>query len=37
MRKVYDIKGQEIETLLNENKAPGNSQVEFNGKNLPSG
>ena len=35
--KVYDIIGREIETLVKENKAPGNYEIKFNGNNLPSG
>jgi hypothetical protein len=35
--KVYDILGREIATLVNEKKAPGNYEVNFNAKNLPSG
>jgi len=34
---VYDILGKEITTLVNEDKAVGNYQVEFNGSNLSSG
>lgn len=35
--KVYDILGREISTLVNEEKLPGNYEVEFNGSNLSSG
>jgi hypothetical protein len=35
--KVYDILGNEIETLVNEEKLAGNYSVEFNAANLPSG
>jgi hypothetical protein len=35
--KVYDILGNEIATLLNENKLAGNYEVDFSGKNLSSG
>jgi hypothetical protein len=35
--KVYDILGREIETLINEEKLPGNYKVEFNGESLASG
>lgn len=35
--KVYDILGREIITLINEEKSPGNYEVEFNATNLPSG
>jgi len=37
MLKVYDILGREVATLVNEEKPPGNYEVEFNGTNLPSG
>ncbi len=35
--KVYDILGREVETLVNENKLPGNYEVKFNAGNLASG
>jgi hypothetical protein len=35
--KVYDILGNEIATLVNEEKPAGEYEVEFNGSNLPSG
>ncbi|MCW8812431.1 MAG: T9SS type A sorting domain-containing protein [Chlorobium sp.] len=35
--KVYDIIGNEIATLVNEEKQAGNYEVEFNGIGLPSG
>lgn len=35
--KVYDIIGREIETLVKENKAPGNYEIIFKGNNYPSG
>ncbi|MEJ5263671.1 MAG: T9SS type A sorting domain-containing protein, partial [Ignavibacterium sp.] len=35
--KVYDILGNEVATLVNENKAPGVYEVEFNANNLSSG
>lgn len=35
--KVYDLLGNEIATLINERKAPGNYKIEFNGRNLSSG
>ena len=35
--KVFDILGNEIETLVNEEKLIGNYEVEFNAINLPSG
>jgi hypothetical protein len=35
--KVFDILGNEIATLVNEEKSPSNYEVEFDGSNLPSG
>ncbi|MHB8930531.1 MAG: T9SS type A sorting domain-containing protein [Melioribacteraceae bacterium] len=35
--KVYDILGKEVATLVNEEKAPGNYEVKFDGANLSSG
>ena len=35
--KIYDVLGREIKTLVNEQKAPGNYEVEFNGAGLNSG
>ena len=35
--KVYDFLGNEITTLVNEEKPVGEYEVEFNGANLPSG
>ena len=35
--KVYDVLGNEIATLVNEEKPVGNYQLEFDGANLPSG
>ncbi len=35
--KVYDILGNEIATLVNEEKTAGNYSVNFDGSNLPSG
>ncbi len=35
--KVYDILGREVATLVNETKAPGNYEENFNAANLPSG
>ena len=35
--KVYDVLGNEVTILVNEEKQPGNYEVEFNGSRLPSG
>ena len=35
--KVYDILGNEVATLVNEEKAAGNYEVNFNASNLSSG
>ncbi len=35
--KIYDILGRELATLVNETKAPGNYEIEFNATALPSG
>jgi len=35
--EVYNIIGQKIQTLLNQPMPAGHHEVEFNGKNLPSG
>lgn len=35
--KIYDILGNEITTLVNETKPPGNYEVEFNGSGFASG
>mgnify|MGYP006051396613 CR=1 FL=1 len=35
--KVYDVLGNEIATLVNEEKSAGNYKVEFSNKNLSSG
>ena len=35
--KIYDVMGREVETLVNENKEPGNYEVNFNAQNLASG
>ena len=35
--KVYDVIGREVATLVNEEKAVGNYNVEFNGSDLSSG
>jgi hypothetical protein len=35
--KLYDVLGNEIVTLINEEKQAGNYKIEFNGTGLPSG
>jgi len=35
--RIYDVLGNEIETLINGILRPGNYSIEFNGKNLSSG
>ena len=35
--KVYDVLGNEVTTLINEEKPAGEYEIEFNGSNLPSG
>ena len=35
--KVYDVLGNEVATLVDEEKAAGEYELEFNGKGLPSG
>lgn len=35
--KVFDILGREVTTLVNEEKLPGNYEIQFDGSNLPSG
>jgi murein tripeptide amidase MpaA len=35
--KVYDILGNEVATLINEHKEPGNFSIEFNAKGFSSG
>ncbi|MBK6538948.1 MAG: T9SS type A sorting domain-containing protein [Ignavibacteria bacterium] len=35
--KVYDVLGNEVRTLVNENKPAGRYEVIFNGEGLPSG
>jgi hypothetical protein len=35
--KVYDILGNEVTTLVNEEKTAGNYKIEFNSEILPSG
>lgn len=35
--KIYDIAGNEIETLVNEERPAGRHEVKFDGKELPSG
>ena len=35
--KVYDTKGKEVTTLINQKQNAGNYSINFNGSNLPSG
>lgn len=35
--KIYDVLGREVATLVDEDKIPGNYEVNFNGKGLASG
>jgi len=35
--KIYDVLGNEVATLVNENKAPGNYSADFNASSLASG
>ena len=35
--KIYDIKGREIKTLVNDEMLPGDYSIQWNGKNLASG
>ncbi len=35
--KVYDILGNEVEVLVNQNQTPGRYNVKFNGSSLSSG
>jgi hypothetical protein len=35
--KVYDVLGNEVATLVNEEKPAGEYKVEFDGNHLPSG
>ena len=35
--KVFDIVGREVVTLINEERLPGNYNINFDGSNLPSG
>jgi hypothetical protein len=35
--KVYDLLGNEVATLVNEEKPPGTYEAEFNAENLSSG
>lgn len=34
---IFDVTGKKLQTLINEQKSPGNYEVEFNGSNLSSG
>ncbi len=35
--KVFDVRGKEVATLVNDIKQPGKYNIEFNGSNLASG
>jgi hypothetical protein len=35
--RIYDLLGQQVQTLVNEQKAPGSYRVTFDATNLPSG
>ena len=35
--RVYDILGNEVATLINEDRAPGNYEIDFDAKNISSG
>ncbi|NNG26500.1 MAG: T9SS type A sorting domain-containing protein, partial [Ignavibacteriaceae bacterium] len=35
--KVYNVLGNEVQTLINENKQAGNHQIEFSAENLSNG
>ena len=35
--KIYNVLGREIRTLVNEKQSPGNYQVQFDARGLPSG
>ncbi|MHA2055654.1 MAG: T9SS type A sorting domain-containing protein, partial [Candidatus Hodarchaeales archaeon] len=35
--KIYDLLGNEVAELVNENKQPGSYEVKFNATNLTSG
>jgi hypothetical protein len=35
--KIYDILGNEVTTLVNESKEPGEYEIDFNGSKLSSG
>jgi hypothetical protein len=35
--KVYDVLGNEVTTLINEEKQAGNYEIEFNASSLPDG
>ena len=37
MLRIYDILGNEVETLVNEKQAPGYKEIDFNGRGLASG
>jgi hypothetical protein len=35
--KIYDVLGNELATLINEEKSAGNYSIEFDASNIPSG
>ena len=35
--EIFDILGRKVETIVNEEKQPGEYEVNFNGNNLSSG
>lgn len=35
--KIYDILGRHVATVVNENKAPGNYEINFDATQLPTG
>jgi hypothetical protein len=34
---VFDVLGREVSTLVNEGKAPGEYEVQWNARDMPSG
>ncbi len=35
--KIFDIRGREVETLVNERQSPGTYEVTFDASSIPSG